>query len=162
MGMGAGAAGLPLEALLGMAPPPAAPPGAAAMGGGMPMGAPAAGPIPGMPSTDPMMVAQLRAADHAALDAAQDAAQAEASMMMQTATAAMGGGMPPVDPASLGAMPPGPAGGDIAALLGAAAPPMPLPGSATMAYGGPDAGSTESESITPLPGSAFAQELGGY
>lgn len=108
------------------------------------------------------MVAQMRAADHAALDAAQDAAQMEASMMMQTASSAMGGGMPPMDPGSLGAMPAGPAGGDIAALLGAAAPPMPLPGTATMAYGGPDAGSTESESITPLPGSAFAQELGGY
>lgn len=166
-GMGSGAAALPpmppeemaaLQALLGGGAPPVDP-------GAMPvdpaaMGAPPAmgGPIPGMPSTDPAMIAQLRAQDHAALDAAQDAA-------MQTA-ASMMGGMPPE---AMGAPP---LGGD------PLAPPMPgmvplgspvgpdpmmgLPPELAAAFGGADVGGLEGENVSPVPGDEFADALGAY
>lgn len=134
----------------------------AAAGGAMPVDPMAAapapmGPIPGMPSTDPNVIAQLRAADHAALDAAQDSA-------MQMAAQQMGGASAPLpgDPAAA-AMGAGPLPGDPMAL-GAPVPPpmMGLPPELAAAFGGPDMGSLESESITPLPGEEFAGELGGY
>lgn len=113
-------------------------------GPGMPM---PGGPIPGMPSTDPAMIAQLRAADHAALDAAQDAAMQQAAMLPGAAYA---GAAPPVDPTSLGA-------GAGPMLPGSPMPlePLPLPGSAPSAFGGPDYGSMESEDLAPLPGADY-------
>lgn len=160
-GAGAGAAPIApeeiaaLAQLIGGGMVPGAPgPAGAPMGAPVdPMmgGAPAAGmgPIPGMPSTDPGMIAQLRAADHAALDAAQDAAMQQAAMMPGAAYAPGAGAAPPMDPLSLGAALPG---------MPPAVPdqPLPLPGSGVQALGGPDYGSMEGEDLAPLPGSDFA------
>lgn len=131
----------------GGAPAPAGAPVDPSMMGAAPPAA-GMGPIPGMPSTDPTMIAQLRAADHAALDAAQDAAMQQAAMMPGAAYA--GGAGAPVDPMSLGAGAPMP---------GAPMPldPLPLPGSAPAAFGGADYGSMEGEDLAPLPGADYIE-----